>query len=74
MEAVTQKESDPYVDYDFFVVKCSECEKESDVILYKDSDADEIIRYIQENTGYVENKENGGLICDECDNKMLEVV
>lgn len=72
MQVGIQREIKPYVDYEFFSVKCGVCGLESGAILYKhfdDYDGESLIDYIKESSGYEVNTEAGGLRCKKCDRK-----
>lgn len=76
MQVDTQRVTEQQTDYDFFTVKCSDCDEESGAILHKnfgDIEGNELIAYIKESSGYEVNHEAGGLRCKICDrkNRML---
>ena len=72
MPVDTQKASEPYVDYEFFTVKCGDCDEESSAILYKNfgsCDGEGLVAYIKESVSYEVNRDKGGLRCKMCDRK-----
>ena len=54
-------------EWDFAVVKCNDCKQESSVFIYKSHlTADEQTKYIEENTDFIVDSDEGGLICQNC--------
>jgi len=54
-------------EWDFAVIKCNDCGQESSVFIYKSHlTADEQIKYIEENTDFILDSENGEFICQNC--------
>lgn len=67
MHQATQNQTEPYENYDFCVVRCHRCLKESSVIIYKsDLTADEQVKYISTSTGFITDTKEGGLLCQDC--------
>jgi hypothetical protein len=85
----TQNQAETYVHYDWSQVKCLVCGEMSDPFVYKDHlNADELLVYIEEMTGFKVRKDGmvsvctfissgvnsnkGGLACPTC-HKIVEV-
>lgn len=67
MQEDTQNQVEQWEDYNFCVVRCNQCLKESSVVIYKsDLTGDEQMDYIRENTDYTIDSINGGLLCPSC--------
>lgn len=66
MTQVTQKETNPEEVYEYFNVKCEDCDAVSDQILYQNHlNGDETVKYIMVSVGYRASNE-GGLRCKKC--------
>lgn len=68
-------QSKMHENYDFFVVRCENCDMESPVVIYQDNlTGDEQLKHIKETTDYVMDLDNGGLLCQKCVTKEIVYV